>query len=65
MTEDEISDALALGEPGDRLLLTTLAALRASGHSVEVLEVDGIGPDTAAATIEIDGRTMRITAQPW
>ena len=65
MNDTEVRDALAPDEPGDALLLSTLAALRAAGHSLDVLEVDGIGPDEAVAVISIDGRRMRLTAQPW
>lgn len=65
LSDHEVLSQLAPGEPGDDLLLTTLAALRSAGHPVAVLEVNGIGPDTAAAVIEIGGRTMRLTAQPW
>ncbi|MFE9247076.1 hypothetical protein [Nocardiopsis sp. NPDC006938] len=65
MTDDEVRDALLPEEPGDALLLATLAALRAAGHTIEVLEADGVGPDTATAVIKIGGRTMRLTSGTW
>lgn len=65
LSETDLRDQLAPGEPGDELLLSIIAALRAAGHEVDVLDADGVGPDTATAVISIGGRTMRLTAQPW
>lgn len=65
MTDDEIRGALAPGEPGDDLIMATVAALRAAGHTVEVEEAGGTGPRTAYAVVHTGGRRMRISAQPW
>lgn len=63
LSNTEIEDRLALSEPGDRLLLQIIRALRVSAE-VEVEEAGGVGPDQAVAVIHIDGRRMRITAEP-
>lgn len=65
MTDDEIRGALAPGQPGDDLVMATVAALRAAGHTVDVEEADGIGPRTAYVVAETGGRRMRLTAEPW
>ncbi|MFC9941348.1 hypothetical protein [Nocardiopsis alba] len=57
-------DMLIPAQPGDRLLIRIIGALVSDGAEVNVLEAGGIGPDTAVAVIEIDGRQMRLTAAP-
>lgn len=57
-------DMLIPAQPGDRLLIRVIGALVSDGAEVNVLEAGGVGPDTAVAVIEIDGRQMRLTAAP-
>lgn len=57
-------DMLIPAQPGDRLLIRIIGALVSDGAEVNVLEAGGVGPDTAVAVIEIDGRQMRLTAAP-
>lgn len=57
-------DMLTPAQPGDRLLIRIIGALVSDGAEMNVLESGGIGPDTAVAVIEIDGRQMRLTATP-
>lgn len=65
MTEEAVRQALAVGEPGDDLILHILATLRRTGDTVEVLEAGGAGPDQAAVVVRVGGRRMRLSAEPW
>lgn len=65
MTDSEIRQDLAPGEPGDDLVMATVIALRSAGHTVAVEEAGGTGPREAYVVAEVDGRRMKLSAQPW
>jgi len=60
-----VIDGLVPGEIGDDMLLRIISALRSDGAEIDVEDAGGAGPYQALAIVTIDGRRVRLTAEPW
>jgi len=65
LSDEQVRDLLAPGQPGDDTVLRIVAALRASGVRVDIEDAGAHGPDRALLIATVDGHRMRLTAEPW
>jgi len=65
LTDEQVRDLLAPGEPGDDMVLRIVAALRQAGARVDLEDAGGLDSEQALVVAVVDGHRMRITAQPW
>ena len=65
LADAEVRDLLAPGQVGDDTVLRIVAALREAGARVDVEDAGGEGADRALVVAVVDGRRVRLTAEPW